>query len=193
MNRIALRTIALVAMAIGLIGFTGVAIAHDTATPESSPMAGDMGHAMGGTGAAYLMIANAGETDTLIGGSTDVAKVVEIHEIVDNNGVKEMKPLENGLEIPAGESVTLMPGGYHIMLIGLTKDLTEGMTYDLTLTFEHAGDVVVPVTVQTAAPEGDAIVTIEAADLTLSGVWSRPAPALLGEMPAASPMASPTM
>lgn len=88
----------------------------------------------------------------------------------------------------------LAPGGYHVMLIGLTGDLTEGMTFDLTLTFEKAGDVIIPVTVQRAAPEGDAIVSIEAGDLTITGVWSRPAPALLMDgTPEASPEASPTM
>lgn len=195
MTRITLRLLTLAALAFGLIGFGGLATAQDMATPESSPMSGGhgMGGPMGGTGAAYFTVTNNGsEADRLAAASAPVAKVVEIHEIVDNNGVKEMRPLENGLELPAGETVALAPGGYHIMLIGLTQDLTEGMTYDLTLTFEKAGEVVVPVTVQTAAPMGDAIVTIEAGDLTIAGVWSRPAPALMGT-PEASPEASPTM
>ena len=195
MSRITRRMLALVALAIGLIGFSGIATAHEMATPEGSPMAGGMaGHGMGGTGAAYMVITNDGEADTLVAAAADVAHVVEIHEIVDNNGVMEMKPLEQGLEIPASGSVTLAPGGYHVMLIGLTGDLTEGMTFDLTLTFEKAGDVIIPVTVQRAAPEGDAIVSIEAGDLTITGVWSRPAPALLMDgTPEASPEASPTM
>lgn len=198
MNRMAMRMLALVALAVTLVGFGGIAAAHGDATPEATPgMEGTPGgmHAMGGTGAAYMMIENKGsEADTLIGGSTDVAQVVEIHEIVDNNGVMEMKPLENGLEIPANGSVTLQPGGYHIMLIGLTRDLKDGMTYQLTLTFAKAGDVVVEVSVQTAAPEGDAVVAIEAGDLTIAGPWSRPAPALaMDGTPLASPEASPTM
>jgi copper(I)-binding protein len=196
MNRTALRMLALVALAIGLIGFSGSATAQHDATPEGSPMAGGMmGDAMGGTGAAYFLIENAGsEADRLILAAADVADVVEIHEIADNNGVMEMRPLADGLEIPAGETVALEPGGYHIMLIGLKDDLTAGMTFDLILTFEHAGEVVVPVTVQHEAPEGDAIVSTELGDLTISGVWSRPAPAISMEgSPAASPQASPTM
>lgn len=196
MNRIALRMLALAALAIGLIGFGGIAAAHDDATPEASPMAGGMsGHAMGGTGAAYFHVENGGsEADRLIAAAADVSAVVEIHEIADNNGVMEMRPLTDGLEIPAGETVTLEPGGYHIMLIGLKHDLNAGDTFDLTLTFERAGEVVVPVTVQSAAPEGDAIVSTEAGDLTISGVWSRPAPAMaMDATPAASPAASPTM
>ena len=96
MARTTFRMLALVALALGLIGFGGVVTAHDEATPEGSPMAGDMGggHGMGGSGAAYLIIDNAGESDVLIGGTTDVAHVVEIHEIADNDGVMEMKPLE---------------------------------------------------------------------------------------------------
>lgn len=194
MTRITLRLLTLAALMFGLVGFSGLATAHDMATPESSPMAGGMGGHMGGTGAAYLTITNTGsEADRLVSASAPVAKVVEIHEIVDNNGVKEMRPLENGLELPAGETVALAPGGYHIMFIGLTQDLTAGMTYDLTLTFEKGGEVVVPVTVQHEAPAGDAIVTIEAGDLTIAGAWSRPAPALMEGTPVASPEASPTM
>lgn len=198
MNRMTVRLLALVALAVGLIGFGGPALAHgDEATPAASPMAGGMmgEHGMGGTGAAYMLIENRGdEADRLIGGSTDVAKVVEIHEIVDNNGVMEMKPLADGLEIPAGETVTLQPGGYHVMLIGLTKDLTDGSTYELTLTFEHAGDVKLQVPVQRMAPEGDAITTVEAGDLTIAGVWTRPAPAMDAMMDShGTPEATPSM
>ena len=127
----------------------------------------------------------------LIGGTTDVAHVVEIHEIVrQQRGHGDAAAGAVASKFPPVARVTLEPGGYHIMLIGLTEDLTDGMTFDLTLTFEKAGDVVVPVTVQRAAPEGDAIVSIEAGDLTISGVWSRPAPALLMD---GTPEATPTM
>lgn len=196
MNRFALRMLALTALAIGLTGFGGIATAHTDATPEGSPMAGGMsGDAMGGTGAAYFLIENGGsEADRLIAAAAGVSDVVEIHEIADNNGVMEMRPLADGLEIPAGETVALEPGGYHIMLIGLKHDLNAGDTFDLTLTFETAGEVVVPVSVQREAPEGDAIVSTELGNLTIMGVWSRPAPALAMEgSPAASPEATPTM
>lgn len=196
MNRVAVRMLALVALALGLIGLSGVTVAQHNATPEGSPMAGGMsGKPMGGMGAAYFLVENGGsEADRLIAASADVSDVVEIHEIADNNGVMEMRPLTDGVEIPAGETVALEPGGYHIMLIGLKHDLNAGDTFDLTLTFERAGEVVVPVTVQSAAPEGDANVSIEAGDLTISGVWSRPAPAIaMDGTPEASPEASPTM
>lgn len=182
MNRMTLRLVALVALAVGLIGIGSATMAQgNMATPAASPMAGGMmnRHGMGGTAAVFLMIENSGaDADRLIGGSTDVAEVVEIHEIVDNNGVMEMRPLTDGLEIPAGETVTLQPGGYHVMLIGLKQDLTAGSTYELTLTFEKAGDVKLQVPVQRVAPQGDEITKVEAGDLTISAVWSRPAPAL---------------
>jgi hypothetical protein len=53
-----------------------------------------------------------------------------------------MEPVAR-LEIPAGGTVQLAPGGYHIMLIGLTKDLNVGDTVQVTLKFEKAGDVTV--------------------------------------------------
>ncbi len=201
MTRITVRLLALVALAVGLIGLVGFTSAQEMATPEptSAPATqssqGMGGHAMGGSGngAAFFTVTNNGaEADRLVSVSTPAATVSEIHEVVDNNGVQEMRPLENGLEIPAGATVTLAPGGYHIMMIGLTQDLNAGMTFELTLTFEKAGEVTVTVPVQRTAPTVDAIETVEVGDLTISGTWSRPAPALLMDgTPEASPMASP--
>jgi copper(I)-binding protein len=181
----------LVAVALGIAG-RGV-VAEDEATPAASPMASPgAGMGMGGTGAAYMTIANAGAAaDRLIAGQTSVAEVVEIHEIVPEGDVMQMRPIEGGLEVPAGGSVTLEPGGYHVMLIGLSEDLVAGMTFDLTLTFEQAGDVVVQVVVQRSVPEGDEVQTFQVGELTITGPWSRPAPALRDAMgtPAASPTA----
>jgi len=204
MTRIAVRLLALVALAVGLVGLVGFTSAQEMATPEPSAMPGMQGqHGMGGqgghgmagsgNGAAFFTVTNNGaEADRLVSASTTVAAVVEIHEIVDKDGLKEMRPLEHGLEIPAGATVTLAPGGYHIMMIGLTEDLNAGMTFELTLTFEKAGEVTVTVPVQRTAPTVDAIESIEVGDLTVAGAWSRPAPALLmGGTPEASPMASP--
>lgn len=196
MTRKTIRLFALMALTVALVGLAGFTSAHDMATPSASPMAGMHGdHAAGGNGAAYFTVTNNGaEADRLISATAPVAHVVEIHEVKDNNGVKEMRPLEHGLEIPAGETVMLAPGGYHIMMIGLTEDLNAGMSFELTLIFEKAGEVVITVPVQRMAPEDDAIETVEAGDLTISGIWSRPAPALMmGGTPVASPMASPTM
>lgn len=138
-------------------------------------------HGGGGMGAAYMVITNRGaEADRLVGGSTAVADVVEIHEIVEAGGVMEMRPLGEGLEIGADSTVTLEPGGYHVMLIGLTQDLTAGESYELTLVFEHAGEVVVTVAIGMGneAPAEAVDEAVTAGDLIISDVWSRAAPSM---------------
>jgi periplasmic copper chaperone A len=52
-----------------------------------------------------------------------------------------MRPVEGGVAIAAGQKVTLAPGGYHIMLTGLTAPLKEGEMLHVTLKFEKAGDI----------------------------------------------------
>lgn len=168
---------------------------HGVATPEA-------GHgeamSMTGTAAAFMTIRNSGsEDDVLLGGKTDVANVVEVHEMADVDGVMEMRPLIDGLAIPAGGEATLRPGGYHIMLIGLAEDLSNGKTYDLTLHFRNAGDVTVPVTVRPRAEmaaDATPAAPVTAGDITIRDPWSRPAPATgvgAGEMgtPEATPHA----
>lgn len=158
------------------------------ATPTNRRAAG------GGTGAAYATIRNGGaESDRLLGGTTDVAEAAEVHEAAAGAGdVMTMRPLTDGLEIPAGGEVTLEPGAYHLMLVGLREDLTPGKRFDLTLRFERAGEVTVPVEVRTRptpASADDAPSPVMAGDLTIDTAWSRPAPALL---PDAAPGATPT-
>lgn len=152
--------------------------AQGMATPAASPMS-EM--SMTGTGATFMMIQNAGaEDDVLLSGETDVAQVVEIHEMADDNGVMVMRPLADGLTIPAGSEEVLKPGGYHVMLIGLTEDLTNGMTYELTLNFARAGEVTLPVTVRPRAElaaEATSAAPVTVGEITISDPWSRPAPA----------------
>ena len=54
-----------------------------------------------------------------------------------------MQAVQGGIEVPAGGQVELKPGGYHVMLIGLTRDLTDGEKFPLTLQFEKGGEVTV--------------------------------------------------
>lgn len=58
------------------------------------------------------------------------------------SGMTGMQPVDR-IEIPAGGTVRLEPGGYHLMLMDLTEMPAVGSTVELTLTFETAGDVVV--------------------------------------------------
>jgi copper(I)-binding protein len=99
----------------------------------------------GSTGAetaAYLTITNTGTAaDTLVSASSPSATSVEIHETTtDASGMMGMHPID-GIEIPAGGSVTLEPGGKHLMVMGLTTDLAVGGTLDVDLVFENAGTV----------------------------------------------------
>jgi copper(I)-binding protein len=101
------------------------------------------------TGAAYMTIDNKSKSaDRLTGASSDVAKRLQIHEMKVVNGVMKMREITGGLSLPAGGSVTLKPGGYHVMLIGLNKALKEGEKFPLTLVFEKAGKVSIEVPVQ---------------------------------------------
>lgn len=101
------------------------------------------------TGAVYMTVDNkSGSADRLTGASSDVAGKVQIHEMTVVNGVMQMRQLADGLAIPAGGSVALKPGSYHVMLIGLKKPLTAGETFPLTLTFAKAGNISVTVPVQ---------------------------------------------
>jgi copper(I)-binding protein len=100
-------------------------------------------------GGGYLTIDNKGTTaDRLIGGSSPVAGKVEVHAMAMKNGVMTMRLLKDGLPIPAGQSVKLAPGGYHIMLMDLKAPLKKGEKIPVTLKFEKAGDVRVTLEVQ---------------------------------------------
>ena len=92
--------------------------------------------------AAYLKITNNGfSDDRLIAAKAAIAQLVEIHSMEMDNGVMRMRAVDGGLAIAAGESVTLAPGGLHIMLMGLTKDLAPGTQHEIVLVFEKAGDI----------------------------------------------------
>ena len=100
-------------------------------------------------GGAFMTIANNGnEADRLIGGSTPVAGDVQVHTVSMDGGVMRMRQLSDGLEIPAGQSVTLKPGSFHIMLMQLKRPLAKGEAVPLTLQFEKAGDIDVELAVQ---------------------------------------------
>jgi periplasmic copper chaperone A len=122
---------------------------------RTSPMAA-------AAGAAYMTIQNTGTAaDALIGASSPAATTVEVHETVvmgspapapsdgmgspmpsasGDGGMMGMRPIAR-LEIPAGGTVELKPGSYHIMLIGLTQELKVGDKIEITLKFEKAPEV----------------------------------------------------
>lgn len=109
---------------------------------------GEMGMAGGPVSAAYMTITNGGAADRLLKAEGDVAKSVELHTMIEENGVMQMRPIEGGIEVPANGDLVLKPGGHHIMLIGVQRDLKAGDTVSLTLQFEKAGSVKVEASVR---------------------------------------------
>lgn len=106
------------------------------------------------SGGAYLTIENKGATaDKLIGVSTIAAQLAQVHEMKIEGDVMKMNEIEGGMEIPAGGSVSLAPGGMHIMLMGVGSPFEEGECLELTLTFEKAGEVPVLLNVGGAAAD----------------------------------------
>lgn len=103
-------------------------------------------------GAAYFVVRNHGHAaDRLLGADTERAASAEVHEHLMKDGMMTMQKVD-GVDVPAGGSLTFAPGRYHLMLFGLKKPLADGERFPLTLHFQKAGDVKVEVEVQKEAP-----------------------------------------
>ena len=95
----------------------------------------------GGMTGAFAKIENHTAKDvTLVGGSAEIAGMVEVHEVVIIDKEMKMQQKEGGIVIKAGETVTLEPGGLHVMLMGLKKPILEGDEITLTLDFDGYED-----------------------------------------------------
>ncbi|MBV8921811.1 copper chaperone PCu(A)C [Bradyrhizobium sp.] len=109
------------------------------------------------TGGGFLTIENKGSApDRLVAVSGDFADKIEVHEMAVKNGVMTMRAVENGLTIEPGKTVTLAPGGYHLMMLDLKAPLKQGDKLPVTLQFEKAGTVVVTLDVQGVGAKGPA-------------------------------------
>jgi hypothetical protein len=92
------------------------------------------------SGAAYMTVKNTGAKPVRLSCvSSDSAAKCEIHEMSMTGGVMRMRPVEGGLEIKAGQTVTLQPGGFHMMLTGLKAPLQEGKMLEATLRTDGGG------------------------------------------------------
>ena len=106
-------------------------------------------------GGGYLTITNTGKVpDILIGGSTEAAGSVQVHEMSMQNGVMKMRRQENGLAIAPGKTVKLVPSGYHLMLMHLKQPLKQGGTLPITLQFKRAGKVTVSFDIEGIGAQG---------------------------------------
>ena len=109
--------------------------------------------AVGMNGAVYMTLTNHGIADRLLSASTLLARSAQVHISRMSGGVMSMRPV-NGLDLPAGGSVTFSPHGLHLMLETLRKPLRLGDSLAVDLVFAHAGHVRARVTVS-AGPMAD--------------------------------------
>ena len=94
------------------------------------------------SGGGFVTIANTGQApDRLVAAASPAAGKVEIHTMEIINDVMVMRPVEDGLEIPAGGRVELKPGGLHLMFMDVAAPFAAGSAITLTLEFENAGKV----------------------------------------------------
>jgi hypothetical protein len=106
-------------------------------------------------GGGFLKITGGAAGDRLIAGSTTVSSAVELHTMSMEGDVMRMRQVP-AIEVPAGGTVELKPGGLHVMFMGLKQPLKAGDTFPLTLRFEKAGEVKVDVKVSAQPPAGAA-------------------------------------
>jgi hypothetical protein len=96
----------------------------------------------------FVTIANGGkESDRLVSASSANADMVQLHEMKIIDDIMKMQEMKEGIIIPAGETVTLKPGGLHVMFMKITKPFVMGEMVPVTLTFEKAGsvDIMMPI------------------------------------------------
>ena len=117
-------------------------------TRRAAMMKGDAGGGGSGNGAVYAVLVNAGNApDALVGVASDAAATAEIHETYRHMNMMMMRQVGK-IDVPAGGKVEMKPGGYHIMLLNLKRELKPGETIGVTLQFEKAGRIPATATVK---------------------------------------------
>jgi len=108
-----------------------------------------------GLGAAYMVL-TAPADDELVSASVDpsIAGTVEVHEVVMDDGMMRMQEVA-GIPLPAGEAVTLEPGGYHVMLLEMPAMLEPGTDVDVTLVLASGAEVTVTAEVRASTMDDD--------------------------------------
>ena len=136
------------AMDMVMAGALKITGAYSPATPPTSR-----------TAAGYMTIENTGASDDTLLSASGSMGMVQLHKSsTDANGVARMEHQADGIPLPAGQTVTLEPGGLHVMFMGLAEPFGEGATVTITLSFAKAGEVEVmlPVLPRGEAPKGGA-------------------------------------
>jgi copper(I)-binding protein len=155
MNRFALA--ALAALTLSAPAFAPPAFAGDyraggieVRRPWTRPAQAGM------NGVGYLTLANVGAKPVkLIGVETPAARSATLHQSSMANGVSSMRPVAGGLTIAPGAKVEFSPGGYHLMLMGLTKAQALGGKVPLTLVFDGDRKMRIDLSVEAGAPKAD--------------------------------------
>jgi copper(I)-binding protein len=131
--------IALFAAALTALLSSSPAAAHDISVKQAWSRATPKGAKVAG---GYLAIENRGiQPDRLLSASSSAAAKVEIHQMALQDGIMTMRVLDNGLVIPPDATVTLAPGGDHMMFVGLNAPFEEGQRVAVSLNFERAGKI----------------------------------------------------
>lgn len=129
--------------------FSATALAQSLTVEEARVRAVPPGST---TTAAFMELTNPGETDlALVGGSSPLAGSLELHNHVMVDGVMQMRQVET-IPVPAGETVRLAPGGWHLMLFELARIPVEGESVELTLTLDNGETLTVEAPVKRVQP-----------------------------------------
>lgn len=120
-----------IAVALAAIALTAVAHAQVSVTDAWVRATVAQQKATG----AFMQLKSAQDAK-LVAGQSPAAGVVEIHEMMHENNMMKMREMKDGLPLPAGQTVELTPGGYHIMLMDLKHQVKDGETVPLTLVVE---------------------------------------------------------
>lgn len=161
---------AVLLVALGLVALALAAACGDdddengdghTATGDIAARAGDIEiidpyarQTVNDVAAVYLTLQSVGLEDTLVAAEANVGSAWQIHEVVTQGGTSSMQQVEGGLVVPAGDHVHLEPGGYHLMLMGLTEPLEPGDAIRLDLTFASGATASFEVPVRALGDEG---------------------------------------
>ena len=150
------------ALFVTFIGFMAILIAGCSGSSGSAPKAADTikienawarSAMKDGNGAAYMNITNSGADNELVQAKSDVAKTVELHNVIMENGMMAMRPV-NSIKLMANKTQVLKPGSYHVMLIGLNRDMMPGKNIKIELIFKSGGSIMLDVPVKKMEGKG---------------------------------------
>lgn len=142
-----LRTITALAATLALSACaTGTTVSVEDPWVRSNP---------NGMGAVYMVLTMP-EADELVAASVDpsIAGTVEVHEVIMQDGMMRMQEVA-GIPLPAGEPVTLEPGGYHLMLLDMPAMLDAGTDVDVTLRFASGDEFTITAPVRLSTMEDE--------------------------------------